>query len=411
MHELQAIVKAYSEARARGERAALATIVNVDGSAYRRPGARMLITEQGSTIGSISAGCLERDVAEHALDVMTTRQPRRIEYDTRSDDDIIWGLGLGCNGIVQILLESLHEHSDGARALDFIATCLQARQSGVIATVVQAEKISGGATQLLGCGNRLLFMPNGDRKVYLFDQDLDTAISQDARTALLENKAMLHTYETTTGTCDVFFDVITPPRSLVIIGAEADALPVVRLAKLTGWHVTVVDIKGRNLSLSRFSEADTVMLCRAENIAETLSLSPDTAVVVMTHSFLDDVTLLRTLLPTAVKYIGLLGSRPRTAKLLAAVRVEFDYLTAAHLARLHSPIGLDIGAETPEEIALSIITEIQARATQHAAGFLRDRQAPIHEEAQIRANNARPHYTTYFPTVRKTAIELVCPVS
>src|SRR5947199_6467236 len=117
MNELQSIVNAYAQARVRGLRTALATVVHVEGSAYRRPGARMLITESGQTVGSISGGCLERDAVERAAQVMKSGQPRLVEYDTRGEEDIVWGLGLGCNGLVQVLLESLHEGSDGAQAL------------------------------------------------------------------------------------------------------------------------------------------------------------------------------------------------------------------------------------------------------------------------------------------------------
>jgi hypothetical protein len=140
MHELHSIVDAYARTRARGERAALATVVNVIGSAYRRPGVKMLITEAGNTFGSVSGGCLERDVAERAAQVMASGQPTIVEYDTRGDEDVVWGMGLGCNGVVQILLESLHEGSGGVRALQFVGDCLHARNSGVIATVVQSAQ-------------------------------------------------------------------------------------------------------------------------------------------------------------------------------------------------------------------------------------------------------------------------------
>src|SRR2546423_1921921 len=120
MNELQAIVDAYAEARARGHRAALATVVSVVGSAYRRPGARMLIMESGQTVGAISGGCLERDAVERARQVMTSGTARVVEYDARGDEDIVWGLGLGCKGVVEVLLESLHTGSQGARALQFI---------------------------------------------------------------------------------------------------------------------------------------------------------------------------------------------------------------------------------------------------------------------------------------------------
>ncbi|HYY95987.1 MAG TPA: XdhC family protein, partial [Pyrinomonadaceae bacterium] len=140
MNELQAIVDAHADARARGERAALATVVAVSGSAYRRPGARMLITEDGRTVGAISGGCLERDVARRAAPVIRSGAARVVVYDTRGDEEIVWGLGLGCNGVVRVLLESLHEGSGGARSLDFIGGLLRARKEGVIATLIDAGR-------------------------------------------------------------------------------------------------------------------------------------------------------------------------------------------------------------------------------------------------------------------------------
>ncbi|MBV9210402.1 MAG: XdhC family protein, partial [Acidobacteria bacterium] len=157
MSELQSIVDAYTASRARGERTALATVVSVEGSAYRRPGARMLINESGETSGAISGGCLERDVAERAAQLMKAKTACVIEYDTRGNEDIVWGLGLGCNGVVRVLLESLHEGGNGARSLQFIAESLQARKSGVLATVINSRAGSSDeAERAIKVGDRVL---------------------------------------------------------------------------------------------------------------------------------------------------------------------------------------------------------------------------------------------------------------
>jgi xanthine dehydrogenase accessory factor len=179
---------------------------------------------------------------------------------------------------------------------------------------------------------------------------------------------------------EVFFDVIQPARSLVIVGAENDALPLVGMAKTLGWRVTVVDVRNRQATLERFSNANHVVLCRAEEFAGKVSLTADTAVVVMTHSYFDDVELLRALLSTSVRYLGLLGPATRTAKLLCELSKEAKRPTPSQLRRLHAPIGIDIGAETADEIAVAIIAEIKAIESGRQAGFLSQRNAPIHDD-------------------------------
>jgi len=385
MNELQTIVNAYAEAQACGERAALATVVSVVGSAYRRPGARMLITESGKTFGTISGGCLERDVVERAAEVMDSGTPRIIEYDTRGNEDIVWGLGLGCNGVVRILLESLQEESDGARALQFIADCLRARQSGIIATMISAEETSvtnSIEASKYRTGARLLLDDAQNIVNQSFtENEFVPCLREDASVVLTGGRAHVQAYETSAGQIEIFFDLITPPRSLFIFGAEPDALPVVRLARTLGWHVTVVDTRARSATSERFQEADEVALCRTEDIAAGISLTPDAAAVVMTHNYLDDIALLRHLLPSKISYLGILGPKQRTAKLLEELGAEGIQLTDTQLARLHSPIGMDIGAETPEEIAMSIIAEVKAAFAKRDGGFLRNRNAPIHNEA------------------------------
>jgi xanthine/CO dehydrogenase XdhC/CoxF family maturation factor len=395
MNELQAIVDAYREARARGERTALATVVGVEGSAYRRPGARMLITEGGQTTGTISGGCLERDVVERAARVSETGAARVVVYDTRGDEDIVWGLGLGCNGVVRVLLEGLHEGSDGACALQFVANRLRSRRRGVVATVIGYAGASDGACGgFRGGGFRIgeRFFLDGDE---LSPCDLDGnglnlrdreqpfggvfgRVSEDARKALAGGRALVRRYEADEGV-EVFFDVIEPPRPLLVFGAEQDALPLVRLARTLGWHTTVVDTRARGTTRERFAEADEVILCRAEEIAARLRLPPRAAAVLMTHNYLHDVELLRALLPAPLSYLGVLGPKERTRKLLGELRAQGEAFPGHWPARLHSPVGVDIGAETPEEVALSIVAEIRAMFAGRRAGFLRDRDAPIHD--------------------------------
>lgn len=409
MNELQAVVEAYREACARGERAALATVVNVIGSAYRRPGARMLITESGPTVGSISGGCLERDIVERAAKVIADGTARTVEYDTRGEEDIIWGLGLGCNGVVQVLLESLHEGSDGAQALEFIADCLHERKRGTLATIIDTVMREGRCNRQVGKRWLLdaalnVVNPSGD------GDQLITCISDKALAAHNDERSGIHVMQIGAEQLIVFFDVIVPPRPLIIFGAEHDALPLVRLARMFGWHITVVDTRARVATADRFKEADEVVLCRADQAAAYVALTPRTSVVVMTHNYLDDVALLGTLLPSPVNYLGLLGPRQRTVKLLDELRAAGRQATLAQAARLRSPIGMDIGAETPAEIALSIIAEIKAVGAARPGGFLRDRTAPIHEE-KARAVATLGFSAEAHATARERALVASCQLT
>lgn len=392
MNELQAILDAYEKARARARRMALATVVSVEGSAYRRPGARMLMTESGETTGAISGGCLERDVVERAAQVIETGAARIVEYDTRGNEDIVWGLGLGCNGVVRVLLESLHEGSHGERALQFIKDCLRERQRGVIATVMRTDEMADPDSSESVIGQRFFL---AEQELDAIDwslaesgkSELDSLIGLDARRSLLNARSSVRSFGTGESCVEIFFDVIEPPRSLFIFGAEHDAKPLVRFAQMIGWHVTVVDTRARRASAERFSDADAVVLCRAEDVAGNVALAPEMIAVVMTHNYLDDLELLRALLPERLSYLGILGPKQRTVKLLEELRSEGCDFTDEQLARLYSPIGIDIGAETPEEIALAIIAEIKAATASRPAGFLRDRNAPIHDQAPVNVAN------------------------
>jgi xanthine/CO dehydrogenase XdhC/CoxF family maturation factor len=367
----------------------------------------MLITETGHTAGSISGGCLEHDVMERAAQVMDSGLPRIVEYDTRGDEDLVWGMGLGCNGVVRVMIESLHEASSGARALEFIADCLRRRKSGVIAMVLQPAQTAGNNRNGITLGRdveRLLFDHRLSRDGQSSNAMLDARIREGARAAFAEKKTTMRDYETAEGQREIFFDVITPPRSLVIFGAEHDALPVVRTARSVGWHTTVVDTKARRATTERFAEADEVLLCRADSFAGQVPLSPNTAAIVMTHNYLDDVELLKVLLKSPVCYLGILGPKQRTLKLLAEVRAAGGKNTTFNLDRLHSPVGLDIGAETPEEIGLAIISEIQATCAGRDAGFLRDRQTAIHNDGAAKAAAPINHRSS----ARERAAKVAC---
>jgi xanthine dehydrogenase accessory factor len=370
MSELQSILSALVVP------SVLATVVNVEGSAYRRPGARMLVVGDGQSIGTISGGCLEADVIERAWDLTADRRPALIRYDTRgeqSDDDLLqdWGFGMGCNGAVDVLLERI-DPVDPPPYLKSLAQALAKRQTIALATVF----VRTGAAPV-EVGTRMVVDTQGcstESASNLIDPLLAAALQ-----AFAEGRSQVMTVDFSQipegGSARVFFERITPPPHLLLLGAGHDALPLVRLAVETGWMVSVCDRRSAMATPERFGRAAGVYAVCAEESLAVLPHPPDAAVV-MTHRFPEDIKLLRLLADSQAKYIGVLGPGHRTHRLLRAAGFEpGDDLNH----RLHAPIGLDLGAETPEQIALAILAEATAVLNGYAGGKLRDKNGPIHE--------------------------------
>jgi xanthine dehydrogenase accessory factor len=383
MNELQAVAAAAEKAHAQGKPTLLATVVRVQGSAYRRPGARMLLTEDSWLAGSISGGCLEADVLRKAW--WRTRSGERtvVTYDSRIEDDemnadiLSWSFGLGCNGVVEILLERILSNAPDC-PVAFIADCLRQGCSGVLATVIACDEDSSPI------GQRLLWR-GGDatsQASTITNGELRAAVERAVSDLLTHSgKSQTVPFTLASGeTVDVFFEVVAPPRPLLICGAGHDAVPLARMAKDLGWQVTVVDPRaGVQIRAERFPGADTVLACAPSDLKSRVAIDSRTCAVVMSHNVLIDAAVLTELIPSPVSYIGVLGPRRRTDRLLAEVRDNGVPLT--HLERLHAPVGIDIGADTPEAIALSILAEMQAALSGRSAGFLRDRDQPIHDQS------------------------------
>jgi xanthine dehydrogenase accessory factor len=372
MKEFIAILAELQKSNRQGKTTILATAIEAQGSTYRRAGAKMLLTSDSCSIGTISGGCLEADVTLKSQKVMATRQPTVVTYDTTSDEDIVWGLGLGCNGLVRVLIEPITPKQTDY--VEFLSRCYGDRQLGVVATVVS----NAGLVQEK-VGTRLMLQQNGSF-ISHFSPAVAANIVEDARAALERKLSSLKTYQLPTGEVEVFIEVIQPPLPLIIFGAGHDAIPVARFAKELGWNVTVVDTRQALATRNRFADADTIVLSHPENISDYVAVSDRTAAVVMTHNYLHDLELLKLLLPSQVCYLGILGPKSRTERLLAELRQIGTQPTLEQMHRLYAPIGLDIGADTPEEIALSIIAGIQAVITNRLGNQLRERKGSIHEQ-------------------------------
>ncbi len=382
MNELQAILQAF-ESTQDGETAFLATVVKTQGSTYRRAGAKMLMTSTGKMVGTISGGCLENDLFEHTRQSMSNSKALVVTYDNTAPSDIIWGFGLGCNGVVQVLIESL-DKDNTMNELGFIRECFNNNHFGIIATVFDTQ----GEVDIK-TGARLFVNDNGSINTDIKDINLTKSLITDAQTSLINQKCKVNKYQLGKGFVEVFIEVIQPPTPLVIFGAGRDAVPVAEYAKTLGWHVTIVDCRALDATYERFPMADEIILARRETIHQ-VSITERTATVVMTHNYLDDIEIVKMLLLSSNRYIGVLGSRQRIERLLTDLRAIEAIYTNDMLEKLHAPVGIDIGAETPEEIAMAIIAEVQAVLSSRNAGFLKNRTSPIHSlpiEASIAAQN------------------------
>jgi xanthine dehydrogenase accessory factor len=331
MKELQAIVGHLCRA---GDPAVLATLATVEGSSYRRPGARMLITGAGARIGAISGGCLEEDLVERSKRVAESGHAELVVYDTTAENDIVWGVGLGCNGIVRILLERVPPCPPWAAAL---AENLRAGRATELVVVWDA---SDGPV-----GTRLRDDPQAGRQG--------------------------------SGSC-VFRERVEPPTSLAIFGAGDDAQPLARMALELGWRVTVADARPAMPTEDRFPGVFALVLGPVEELVARAAPLPGSLAVVMTHHYRHDVPLLHHLLPLPLAYLGLLGPKRRTERILAEIAEAGLPITPAMRSRLRAPVGLDLGADAPEDVALSIIAEMRSVVSGRDARPLRERERPIH---------------------------------
>jgi xanthine/CO dehydrogenase XdhC/CoxF family maturation factor len=366
--EIGDVLAAIEALSVKGERMALATIVAVRGSTYRRPGARLLVPEEGAPVGNISGGCLEGDVADMARIVMEEGRPRLAGWDLTADDDAVWGLGLGCNGAIEVFIEPAEKAAEVAGAL---RAALEEERPISVVTVLESERAGVEA------GARLVVRGDGTAEGSLGDPDVDGQAVDAARRLLAEERSEVRAL--VPGIL-AFVEVLDPPLRLVVCGAGHDAIPLVRAASVLGWNVSVVDDRPALLNRDRFPEAKAfVAVEEPAEAAKAAGVDERTFVVVMTHNFLRDKAYIRSLLGSPAAYVGMLGPAARSERLLMELRDEGVEVGDEARGRIHGPAGLDLGGEGPEEIAQAILAEIVAVKRRRAGGFLRDRPGPIHD--------------------------------
>ena len=352
-----------------GRPGAVATVVQVSGSSYRRAGARMLFGAGGERVGMLSGGCFDLDErARRAMDCGRTSVHR---FDTTGPADVLMGSGSGCQGVVDILLGPVDDgHRPSLRA------CLEPSVRGqptVLATVVDAG--SGACPAHLGA--RLLVTGNGPPRGSLGDAGLEAAVERDARSLLGSERVDVSTYPVGEHSVQVMVEGLMPERRLAVFGAGDDAVPLAEIAAQVGLHVTLVDHRPAYADPKRHPAAAEVLhVADAAEAVRRIAPGARTACVSVTHDYLRDAAILRELRTTPAGYVGVVGPRSRAERLLADSGWE-----AADRGRLYCPAGLDVGAQTPEEIALSVIAEILSALAERTAGHLRDRAGPIHDRS------------------------------
>ncbi|WP_181306341.1 XdhC/CoxI family protein [Rufibacter sp. XAAS-G3-1] len=375
MKELQEIVAAYERHQSKGLKTALATVVHVEGSSYRRPGARMLVSEDGQLTGAISGGCLEGDALRKARMAMVQRAPSLVKYDTMDDDDSKLGVGLGCNGIIHVLIEPI-EAADPVNPMALLQQVVSHRRSAVVVTLFSLQNRRGPQP-----GTRLLLTEDGLQVGAIEPEEGKEQITQHAKEALQQGSSSFRTYsfaQELTG----FIEFLPPALSLVICGAGNDVMPLVNMANLLGWHTTVVDGRANYATAQRFPTAHHVLVSKPDNVLEQVLVDRKTAFLLMTHNYNYDLAILRNLLPLEVPYIGVLGPKKKLEKLVEELQEEDPTITSDQLKSVYGPTGLDLGAETAEEIALSVLAEIKAVFARRDGRFLRDKKESIHANPQ-----------------------------
>jgi xanthine dehydrogenase accessory factor len=368
MKEIKSILSFYDEQKAGGLKAAMALVVRVEESSYRREGARMLVFESGLFEGGISGGCLEGDALKRSQMAIFKDKPSVVIYDTSKDDENQIGVGLGCNGLIEVLISPLNEAD---KNISILRHCAASRQPHIIATVVHVSQVHPdvalGDAFYYDCKTKSLEgCPHAELAANIADSAVEVMGRQKSKTV----KYQLDEREVA-----VFIEWVPPQIHLAIYGDNYDVYPLLGLLEVMDWEVSLVG----NLSKLKKQKLrkGTGLFLKSE--ASRPVIDDRTAILLMAHDYKTDLANLQAAISTDAPYIGVLGPKKRFHKMLtemAAAGVELD---EGQMNRIYAPSGLEIGANTPEEIAASIIAEILAVFSNKRGGSLREKVGPIHD--------------------------------
>ncbi len=332
--------------QAAGVPCALATVVRVQGSAYRHEGAKLVVAATGEHVGNVSGGCLEADVREVALRVIRSGIAELREYCGSIDEIQAWDLGVGCEGVVELYIEPVRDARDAERAM------IAQERAHVVVT----------------------YLDNGERDCWPLPE---TATLETLASGIGSDAAQQR---------ERFVEILQPPPRLLVVSGGDDAVPLARLAASVGFRVVVADRRPGLLTRERFPAPIQRVEADAAQLRERVALDSESFAVVMTHNFADDTDYLRSLLQTPARYLGVLGPRQRTQRILGLLRAEGD----VDAERIFGPVGLDIGTDGAEQVALSVVAEMLAVRSGRRPRSLRERVAPIHASANDAESRPQP---------------------
>lgn len=362
------IIDAAARLRRTREPHLVATVVRVHGAGVRRPGARMLLTQFRWISGSVSGGSLEDDIASKGWARTRDGETVVVTYDSRSpaglNEDVRAAFGLGCDGAVDVMLERAGIPGK-LDPLEFADRCINKQRRGAIVTVIRSEAPG------IRIGARVAVLDKHEAEGDQFDVALRAGMIADARAAIATGESCNRTYRSDLGNVDVFVEAILPPPRVFIFGTGHDAVPLVTLVKSLGWDACICTDETRVSVRQRFTNADEILVGDAIELAARIDECDRAVAVVMSHNYEADKASLGMLVATHCRFIGVLGPRSRTQRMLADLGLGLNIDP-----RIHAPVGLDIGAETPQEIALAITAEIQSVMTQASGVKVRERLRP-----------------------------------
>jgi len=366
MKEIKSILQLYNSLKNSGEKCAIAQVVRVEESSYRREGARMLVFESGVFEGGISGGCLEGDALQRSQMAILKQEPSIVTYDTSKENEI--GVGLGCNGVIDVLISPISENSG---TLKMLQKCVSDRGFHIVATVTALEGNLNG-------------IPLG--KSFYYDRDLGTLEDCEhdglrnflkIKTEEVLEKKKSHTYhfEAMGVKASIFIELIPPQFHLAVYGDNYDVYPLLEMAKLMDWDVSLTG----NVQKLKKEKLRSVNNMYPKDLEERPTIDDRTAIILMAHDYKTDYNNLKELIKSDAPYIASLGPRKRFDKMIDEFKSNCIEFSKEELKRIYAPCGLEIGANTPEEIALSLFGEILSVFSNNSGGMLRDKVGPIHE--------------------------------
>ncbi len=362
MKEIKQIISTYDRLKTSGLKLALARVIDIKESSYRRIGARMLVSENGVWVGGISGGCLEGDALQKAQNAIYRNKASIVTYDTTDSDDNQIGIGLGCEGVIDVLYTPI-DISDNNNEIEQLREIVLRDEPAILLRVLDSESLDQNSN------SKVIYNDESDISfAHISDQLLNDYLDE-IRAKRSSQVFNINTAENRVQ--KILLEYLKPEIKLIVIGDNYDAAALCTIADEMGWMITIV---GRKRKITKPMMAVASAICEYEDLA-SVALDEYTAVVLMTHDYARDLDLIPTIVSKGAFYFGILGPAKRREKLIR----DLDDKFSNEISDVYSPVGLDIGAETPEEIAISIIAEILAVSRSRHGHSLKDRITPIHE--------------------------------